>query len=231
MSNRIARHRILPLSTRILGIARDSPAVVSVRRSRVAKEVARAGFTLLEILVVLAVLGLLLVGLLQENRFVLLGWDKQNRLAAASEDLDSVERTLRHLIEHAAPASKWDAVTFAGSSHSVTFTSVLPSGMAGLPTRRADVKLAADGAHRLVLLWTPHVHAIRIGPPPRALTTEILQGVSQLDLAYLPAQGAAWVPAWHDATPPRLVRIRIVFAESGHEPWPDMIAAPILDAQ
>jgi general secretion pathway protein J len=191
----------------------------------------RAGFTLLEILVVLAVLGLLLVGLLQDNRFVLLGWDKQARLAAASEELDNVERTLRHLIEHAAAGSKWDAVTFAGTSHSVTFTSVMPAGMAGLANRRADVRLAADDAHRLLLLWTPHLHAVRVGPPSSAVPTEILHGVERLELEYLPGQGATWISTWNDAAPPKLVRIRIVFSDANHGHWPDILAAPMLEAQ
>ncbi len=231
MSSPTARRPILLHNRRALAVAEDPPAVVAVRRNAPVGDVSQAGFTLLEILVVLAVLGLLLAGLLQENRFVLLGWDRQARLAAASEDLDSVERTLRHLIEHAAPASKWDAVTFAGTAHSVTFTSVMPAALAGLPTRRADVELAADGARRLMLVWTPHLHAIRVGPPAQAIATEILHGVKQLDLSYFPLQGASWVAAWHDTAPPRLVRIRIVFADPDHGPWPDILAAPILEAQ
>jgi prepilin-type N-terminal cleavage/methylation domain-containing protein len=50
-----------------------------------------AGFTLLEVLVALAVMGLLLFGLVQGSHFVLLGWDRQTRLAARTEDLDAVD--------------------------------------------------------------------------------------------------------------------------------------------
>nr|WP_294507228.1 hypothetical protein [uncultured Rhodopila sp.] len=186
----------------------------------------------MEILVVLAVLGLLFVGLLQENRFVLLGWDRQARLMSRSEDLDAVARTLRHLIEQAAPVSKWETPVFAGSMHSVTFTSVLPTGAAERAVRRADVELIVDGGHRLILVWTPHLHAFRVGPPPRPERTELLDGVERLDLSYLgTANGGVWQSAWHDAALPRLVRMRMVFSDPGHASWPDILAAPVLEAE
>jgi general secretion pathway protein J len=189
----------------------------------------KAGFTLLEVLVALAVLGLLLVGLVQGSRFVLSGWDTHARLVERNADLDAVDRTLRRLIEQAKPGSKWEPLVFVGTTHSITFTSTLPMPVAELSTRRADVELAVDAAHRLLLIWTPHLHAIRLGQPPRAMTTEVLQGVERLDLLYWPAkQGEGWTTIWHDHTPPRLVRIRIVFSDPGQPSWPEIIAAPIL---
>lgn len=186
-----------------------------------------AGFSLLEVLVALAVLGLLVVGLVQGSRFALFARDAHARLLERDADLDGVDRTLRRLIEQARPGSKWEALVFAGTARAVTFTSVLPMPMATLPTRRADVELTVDGEHRLILVWTPHLHAIRIGRPPRPLTTELLEGVGQLDLSYWPAQSGNWTPVWHDSQPPRLVRIRIVFKDAGRPSWPDILAAPM----
>ena len=135
-----------------------------------------AGFTLLEVLVALTVMGLLLFGLVQGSHFVLLGWDRQTRLAARTEDLDAVDRTLRRLVVQAKPGSKWEPLAFAGTAHSATFTSIVPLPAAGFPTQRADVELVVDAAHRLLLRWTPHFHAINIGRPPPAVTTEVLEG-------------------------------------------------------
>jgi general secretion pathway protein J len=188
------------------------------------------GFTLLEILVALAVMGLLLVGLLQGSRFVLFSWETHIRLVERNADLDAVDRTLRGLIEHARPGSEWEPLIFAGTAHAVTFISILPTPVAGLQMRRADVELVVDAAHRLLLLSTPHLHATRIGQPPQPLVTEILQGVERLELSYWPAtEGEGWTQIWHDSAPPRLVRIRIVFSDPGHPPWPDILAAPMLD--
>src|ERR1700722_15792187 len=172
------------------------------------------GFTLLEVLVALTVLSLLFFGLVQGSHFVLLGWDRQTRLVARTEDLDAVDRTLRRLIVQVSPGSEWEPLVFAGTAHSAKFTSIVPLSAAGLPTQRADVELVVDAAHRFLLLWTPHFHAVNVGRPPPAVATEILDGVDRLELSYWPApRGGGWTSFWHDAAPPGLVRIRIVFSD------------------
>jgi general secretion pathway protein J len=189
-----------------------------------------AGFTLLEILVALAVLGFLLIGLVQGSRFVLFGWETHSRLLERNADLDAIDRMLRHVIEQAKPASDWERLAFTGSASSVTFTSIMPVSAGEPPTRRADVELIVDAGHRLLLVWTPHLHATRTGRDPRPQSTEILQGVERLELAYLSAtQAGVWTRVWHDPMPPRLVRIRIVFADAKHPRWPDIVAAPMID--
>lgn len=184
------------------------------------------GFTLLEVLIVLALLGLMLTGLVQASRVVLLTWEMHGRLLQRNSDLDAAVRTLRRLIEQAAPGSKWEPLVFVGTAHSVKFTSAMPVAIGEVPTRRADVELSVDAAHRLMLVWTPHLHAIRIGRPPRAVMTEVLQGVDRLELSYFPAtQNGGWTPVWRDPIAPRLVRIQIIFAGQGHSQSPDVIAA------
>ena len=205
------------------------PALFGMRRNG-AQIASPAGFTLLEVLVTLAVLGLLFLGLSQGTRFGLFALDKQTRLIEDNADFDAVYRTLRHLIEHARPGSEWEPLVFAGNAHSVSFTSVMPPLPNGSPTRRADVQLVVDAAHRLLLVWTPHLHAIRIEPAPPAVETPILDGIEQLELSYWRAkQGEGWTSVWRDPTPPRLVRLRILFSNTSHPAWPEMLVAPMLD--
>jgi general secretion pathway protein J len=184
---------------------------------------------LLEALVALAVLGLLVLGLAQGTSFGLLAFNQQARVAESRANLDAVYRTLRHLIEHARPGSEWESLLFVGTAHSAVFTSVMPLPATGAPSKRVDVELAVDAAHRLVLVWTPHVHAVRTGSPPVAVRTPVLEDVARLDLNYWPARGGGWTSVWHDAVPPRLVRVRIVFAGTADHEWPDLLAAPMLD--
>lgn len=185
---------------------------------------------MLEILIALAVLGILVAGLTQSSRFVLLGRDQQTWLLAGKEDLDAVDRALRHLIEQAKPGSEWEPLIFSGTAHSVGFTSVVPLPANSTPSNRADIELSVDAAHRLLLTWKTHLHAVRTGPPPQTHTAEILEGVERLDLAYTPAaSGGGWTQVWRAAEPPRLVRIRIVFSDPSHPRWPDILAAPRMD--
>ena len=181
-------------------------------------------------LVTLALLGLLVAGLTQGTRFGLSAFGQQARLMERGADLDAVYRTLRHLIEHARPGSESEPLVFIGTARSAAFTSVLPLPTDGFRARRADVVLSVDAAHRLVLAWTPHLHAIRIRPPPPAALIPVLPRVERLDLTYASTrQNGGWTSVWHDPMPPRLVRLRIVFADASHPGWPDLIVAPRLD--
>jgi hypothetical protein len=124
---------------------------------------------LLEVLVALVVLGLLILGLTSGIRFGLFAFDQQSLVTAHRADLDAAYRTLRHLIEHAAPGSEWEPLDFVGSAHSAIFTGVIPVPGTGPISARADVELAVDAGHQLLLVRTPHLHAIRIGPGPAAV--------------------------------------------------------------
>ena len=61
------------------------------------------GFTLLELLVALAVLGLLMAGLVQGLRLGVSVWTTQTKRLAASGHLDLTDRTLRTLIARMDP--------------------------------------------------------------------------------------------------------------------------------
>jgi len=134
----------------------------------------QAGFTLLEILVALVVLGLLVAGLAQGVRFGLLAWHRQLGQLAEDADLDAVDRTLRRAIEQIDPGNRHDAPEMRGSAASVEFTSLLPQSAAFVSDRRAEMRLLVDPAHQLVLRWAPYSHAERIVPPPAPTDTVLL---------------------------------------------------------
>jgi general secretion pathway protein J len=184
------------------------------------------GFTLLELLVALAVFGLLLASLAQGTRFALAAHGLQGRQIAADDDLDAVDRTLRHLISTMDPGLTADLTPhFVANARSMGFTADLPEA-SWYRTRQADVVIAVDAAHRLVLRWAPHYPRL-LGLPPAPLVTPLLDGVDHIALSYWrngPARGA-WVDRWDGRTLPALVRLRIVFAAADHRHWPDIVAA------
>lgn len=182
------------------------------------------GFTLLEILVALAVLGFLMLGLAQGTRFGLSAWDSQARQLARSGDLDVADRALRRIVTQLVPTDDVRQPGLRGTAQSLEAVTELPTA-AALPTRQAVVGLGVDRLGRLVLRWTPYLHARRLGPPPAPQESELLRGLQRIDLAYWSA--GAWVGAWARPELPELVRIRLVFARGDARRWPDIVAAPM----
>lgn len=185
-----------------------------------------AGFTLLEILVALVVLGFLLVALGQGSRFGTRALNVQTRMIDQREGLEAVDRALRRMIEQADAGTPGGEAPVTGTPSRLAFTTRLP--VATVEGQYADTVLAVDGARRLVLRWTPHRHAVRFGPPPGPEEVELLRGVARLEIGYWRRSGeGGWLGSWSDREPPALIRVRIVFAEGDPRRWPDIVVAPM----
>ena len=182
-----------------------------------------AGFTLLEIVVALVVLGVLLATLGRGVQFGLAAFDRQNRMIATGGRQEAVDRTLRRLIERLDPGTGNDTDAMVGTHHVLMFRSPLPIDGSDMTY---DLRLSVDD-HRLVLAWLPHRHAVPIGPAPPAHRETLLDGVSAIDLSYW--SDGAWHDEWRQPKPPALLRIRIAFPEGDPRRWPDIVEAPARD--
>lgn len=191
----------------------------------------RAGFTLLEVLVVLVVLGLLLTALAQGTSFGLLAWTTENREGSAQAGLDEVERTLHRLIGEADAGEGTGPPPLQGSPHIMQFASRLPPGTVPGDTRDVVVVLAVDTERRLVLRWLPRAHAARLGAGAEPAQSVLAERVAGLDLLYGPATAeGGWTATWIGRALPRLVRIHIAFPADDPRRWPDIIVSPRLMA-
>ena len=188
----------------------------------------QAGFTLLEILVALVVLGLVVAGLSQGLRFGLRATARQERLAAERGDLDAVDRLLRRLVAQMDPGTSRTPGIAIGEAGAVTFTTDLGAAASALATTQAEVRLGVEGS-ALVLRWRPAPHAVRLVPPEPPRREVLLDGLQRLDLAYWGQAGdgpPAWQGAWQQPALPLLIRIRLVFAAGSGQHWPDIVAGP-----
>jgi general secretion pathway protein J len=186
-----------------------------------------AGFTLIEVLVALAVLGFLMLGLSQGLRFGLAAWDSQARLLGRGADLDIADRTLRRIVTQLVPTDDPQNPGLRGTAQGFEAITEMPV-TAALPTRQASVTLGVDRTGRLVLRWTPYLHARRLGPPPPAEESELLRNLARIELGYWSsAAGGGWLSTWARMELPDLVRIRLVFTPGDPRRWPDIVAAPM----
>ena len=208
------------------------PRLTPASLPRAKKNQGSRGFTLLELLVALAVFSLLVVGLTQGLRFGLQGWEAQSRETQKLSELDSVDRLLRSLL---ASAQSSEAV-FIGDTHQMRFTGSLPR--AAPPAIRVETMtllVTRDGF--LALSWTEPALA-KAGNPVGPTLTPILDHVADIELAYYAeAQTvgenkvlkAGWRPRWdNNAQIPTMIRVHIDFAEGDPRHWPDFVIAPMV---
>jgi len=198
-----------------------------VRRGR-----SSAGFTLLELLTALAVLGLLLTGLSQGTRLGLTAAGMANRLTGSTADFEVVDTTLRRLIEGLDPGVDPDPAPFVGLGHRMECIAKMPGDglVSDGPVSDSQMRasLFVDDAHRLILRWRPYLRARPLGPPPAPKDVEILSNVRRIELAYW-RPSAGWESAWRSPGLPTLIRVRLRFATGDPRHWPDIVAPPLLD--
>jgi general secretion pathway protein J len=186
------------------------------------------GFALLEILIALMVLGFLFVGLAQGVHFGLFASATEARLTSGNDDFNTLDNTLRHLIEVADPGDDLDSAPFAGSSDRLECITALPNAADATAGRRIRATLLVDADHRLVLRWQPAMRARSLRAPPALTETELLRGVSSVELAFW-RPGSDWVTTWRSRDLPALVRVRLRFPPRDSRHWPEIVAAPVLD--
>ncbi len=189
-----------------------------------------SGFSLLEMVVAVVVLGFILAGLNQAQRFGISAWGLETRMAENAASLERMDRVLRRLIEQASPPAAADDKPFTGQEHRMVFMTLLPDEPQVQPYRRAQVSVGVDDHHRLVLRWQPHPDAQLLGTQPRMQEVVLADGLERIDLAYRQSagDGGKWSKTWGESTLPSVVQIHFVLS-GGHHRWPDMQVPTMLD--
>jgi general secretion pathway protein J len=207
---------------------------------------AEHGFTLLELLVAITLLGLLMTALFGGLRLGARVWETADARLDASMTTEVVQDFIRQRLTEMLPLETMpldlaeaaaSEPVFVGTAEAVRFASALPENL-GAGIHVMELALAAgghaDGTGNLVLRWRPlepdERSAEEVQPEERVL----IENVEALELSYFgpidPAQPADWWQAWEGrAELPRLIRLRLSFPENDPREWPELIVQPMVD--
>ena len=209
---------------------------------------AGAGFTLVELLVALTLLGLVSVVLFGGLRFGTRAWEAGNTRAERLAQVQAVQGVLRRRIAQAVlpedagaeSAFSDSPAAFAGAEDSLRFVALVPSriGVGGFYLFELSVADDGDGA-RLELAWRlfrPDQPGDLDEPEPGLGGRRVLiEGIEEAKFGYYGAEraGAAaeWRERWDGADGlPALIALKVAFPAGDPRSWPDLVVAPRLAA-
>lgn len=195
-----------------------------------------AGFTLLELLVAMTVLGFLAVLMFGTLRFGFQAWQRGTTVMAESDDIRVTQTVLRRLIAAAHPLRIADDATrahvdFSGSEDRLTWLAPMPDALESGGFGRYDVFVKErQGRRELEIAWRPEL--VRDGDPAAAPNEmPLVTGIDGVEIAYFgalePRQLPSWQSTWTDqATLPALIRLHVQFPKGDRRLWPDLVVEP-----
>ena len=200
---------------------------------------ASRGFTLLELLVGLALLALLTTGLTPALRLAGQAWESVGRTADDAETMLTAQHFLRNAVTESYPlyfteANGQRSLAYAGLPDALHMVTPMPAhlGLGGLQIVRISVA-EHDGDRDLVVGWTPLLPASNsLDLDEDARRVVLASGVDKLELRYLGRDTISgpieefdsWIG--HRGLP-KLVSLRVTFRDGSA--WPDLLARPMVD--
>lgn len=204
---------------------------------------ASGGFTLLELLVAMTLLGLLMTALFGGLRLGTRVWEASDRVLDDESRVLTIQRFLRNRLEQTFPARHRDddgsgPIVFSGDRTALRFTSTMPDSLGPGPF---IMELALqhgpnqEAVHDLTLRWR------MIGTDEddvASVTGErvLIGGLATIAFAYFGAKDdarspPAWHAAWQDQERlPDLIRLEVGPGEGASTEWPPLIVSPRVNA-
>jgi len=193
------------------------------------------GFTLVELLVAMTLLGLIFVALFGGLRFGTRTWETGNERSEAFAEVELMQSLLRRQLAQAVMlrVPKGAEAVFVGEGDRLGFAAPGPSqtGVGGLYLFEVFTE-PSDENHRLVLRWQIHRPELEFPLDGEASKRRVLlENVEGLRFSYFgdteKKNDVQWNDSWSGLDVlPKLVSIQVALPSGDGRYWPDLIVSP-----
>ncbi len=190
-----------------------------------------AGFTLIEVLIAMTLLGIMVVLLFSSMKTCAESWQKGEDKIAEVNDAAVVYQFFQHHLTTALPL--WDDFTekdnrvfaFQGKHEEIQFVSSFPASAKKTGLQLFSLKLMKDDEGQFIQVSITPFFPSAEGDEWRKEEVTLLNHVSNFSLSYFGSddlQGEGyWQDVWQQESQPRLVKIKIERDDGNY--WPDMV--------
>jgi general secretion pathway protein J len=199
-----------------------------------------SGFTLIEMVVAMTILGVMLGLLYQGLTFALRSWDASDVNGRLAMDRRIGENFLRREVSELFPMRWKDPVTlklaFDGDSKRLRFVSARPAGISTGGLALVSVEVAEDARnpreHNLVMRRAmPDDEQVDFRPLDKAEPSVLIANIDSVQFAYFGAENDFADPKWTDqwtypSRVPQMIRMRVKTADG--DTLPDMVMKTML---
>lgn len=201
-----------------------------------------SGYTLLELIVAMALLGLVFALLAGGLRFGAAAWENGGDVATRTAELQSTQRLIRRLLEQIRPHNKPGRgrtvrVAFTGRADELLYVGAPPAHLAAPGPYL--IRLGVDGFGRdksLTLSWRrlqPDLRDVDDAQPMD--TTVLIRGVKDVTFAFFgnkrPRDRLTWHVGWeNEPLYPQLIRLSLRYDRNDPRAWPALTVAPAVQA-
>lgn len=192
----------------------------------------QAGFTLIEMVVALALVALMSVSMFESLRFGQRSYEQVVQEGSSSWEVFSNQRLIRTVIESAYPQDRGQRNAtpgLQGEKDRLAITGPAPSA-AGQGQLRYEIFLtsSSQGKRDLVVRWKS---TLVTDVTAEAHTTQevLVDDVAAIEWSYQSPRSAQWRDSWNDTHEfPSLLRLRVKLGSRDNRSWPDLVIAPKL---